>query len=137
MVTLDEHEMTSNSSERCLKPGGVRRDTPVLVTPQVERKSLLWGLLESGRRMVSFRQGWEILEMNWRDYVSVDPTVMHGAACIAGTRIPVAVVLDNLAARIPEERLLAEYPSLTPVAIEAALAYAAELAREETFLLHG
>ena len=36
--------------------------------------------------------------MNWRDYISVDPNVMHGVACIAGTRIPVSVVLDNLAA---------------------------------------
>ncbi|HEY0874758.1 MAG TPA: DUF433 domain-containing protein [Vicinamibacterales bacterium] len=62
---------------------------------------------------------------------------MHGVACIAGTRIPVTVVLDNLAARVPEERLLAEYPSLMPEAIVAALAYAAELAREETIVLHG
>jgi uncharacterized protein (DUF433 family) len=68
---------------------------------------------------------------NWRKHISVDPNVMHGVACIAGTRIPVSVVLDNLAARVPEERLLAEYPSLTPEAITAALAYAAELAREE------
>ena len=56
---------------------------------------------------------------------------MHGVACIAGTRIPVSLVLDNLAARVPEERLLAEYPSLTTEAITAALAYAAELAREQ------
>jgi uncharacterized protein (DUF433 family) len=28
----------------------------------------------------------------------------YGVACIAGTRIPVSVVLDNLAARVPEER---------------------------------
>ena len=69
--------------------------------------------------------------MNWRDYISVDPNVMHGVACIVGTRIPVSVVLDNLAARISEERLLAEYPSLTPESVAAALAYAAELAREQ------
>ena len=73
--------------------------------------------------------------MNWRDYISVDPNVMHGVACIARTRIPVSVVLDNLAARMPEERLLAEYPSLTPEAITAALAYAAELAREQNLEL--
>ena len=69
--------------------------------------------------------------MNWRDYISVDPNVMHGLACIAGTRIPVSVVLDNLAARVSEERLLTEYPSLTSEAVTAALAYAAELAREQ------
>ena len=73
--------------------------------------------------------------MNWRDHISVDPNVMHGVACIAGTRIPVSLVLDNLAARVPEERLLSEYPSLTSEAITAALAYAAELAREQNLAL--
>ena len=73
--------------------------------------------------------------MNWRDHISVDPTVMHGLACIIGTRIPVSVVLDNLAARVPEDRLLDEYPSLTPEGITAALAYAAELAREQNLEL--
>ena len=73
--------------------------------------------------------------MNWREYISVDPNVMHGVACIAGTRIPVSLALDNLAARTPEERLLTEYPSLTPDAIQAALMYAAELAREQNIAL--
>jgi uncharacterized protein (DUF433 family) len=77
----------------------------------------------------------EATTMNWRDHIAVDPNVMHGVACIAGTRIPVSLVLDNLAARVPEERLLAEYPSLSPGAIQAALAYAAELAREHTIAL--
>jgi len=73
--------------------------------------------------------------MDWRNHISVDPNVMHGVACIAGTRIPVSLVLDNLAAQVPEERLLAEYPSLTAEAIRAALAYAAELAREQSVSL--
>jgi len=68
--------------------------------------------------------------MNWQEYISVDPAVMHGAACVTGTRIPVSVILDNLAAGASEELILREYPSLTPAAIRAALAYAAELARE-------
>ena len=36
--------------------------------------------------------------MVWQDYITVDPAVVHGKACIRGTRIPVAVVLANLAA---------------------------------------
>jgi uncharacterized protein (DUF433 family) len=73
--------------------------------------------------------------MNWRDHISVDPNVMHGTACIAGTRIPASLVLDNLAAGTTVETLLAEYPSLTPDAIRAAIAYAAELARERVIAL--
>jgi uncharacterized protein (DUF433 family) len=73
--------------------------------------------------------------MEWRDQISVDPNVMHGVACIAGTRIPVAVVLDNLAAGVPSEELVASYPGLTPEAVRAALAYAAELASERVLAL--
>ena len=73
--------------------------------------------------------------MEWRDHISVDPQVMHGVACIAGTRIPVSVVLDNLAAGIGMDELLASYPSLTPEAVRAALAYAADLASERVLSL--
>lgn len=42
----------------------------------------------------------------------------------------VSVILDNIAAGIARPEILASYPSLKPAAIDAALAYAAELARE-------
>lgn len=68
--------------------------------------------------------------MNWRDHVTVDPEICHGQACLRGSRIMVSVVLDNLAAGVPEDEILRSYPSLTPEAIRAAIAYAAELSRE-------
>jgi uncharacterized protein (DUF433 family) len=68
---------------------------------------------------------------DWRDYIVSDPNLCHGQVCIKGTRIPVAVILDNLAAGVSETELLQSYPTLTPEAIRAALAYAAELAREQ------
>jgi len=55
---------------------------------------------------------------------------MHGAVCFRGTRVPVSVVLDNLAAGETTERILANYPGLKVEHIPAALAYAADLARE-------
>jgi uncharacterized protein (DUF433 family) len=69
---------------------------------------------------------------NWKDHISINPAVCHGKACIRGTRVMVSVVLDNIAARIPREQILASYPSLHESDIDAALAYAAELAREGT-----
>ena len=36
--------------------------------------------------------------MNWHEHISVDPEICHGQACIAGTRVMVTVILDNLAA---------------------------------------
>lgn len=68
--------------------------------------------------------------MDWRTYLTVDPEVVHGAVCFAGTRIPVSVVLDNLAAGETTQRILDEYPSLRAEHIPAAIAYAADLARE-------
>ena len=69
--------------------------------------------------------------MKWQDYVTVDPEICHGKACIKGTRIPVSVILDNLAEGLSFEEILASYPSLTKEAIRAAIAYAAELTRKE------
>ncbi|HYC62059.1 MAG TPA: DUF433 domain-containing protein [Thermoanaerobaculia bacterium] len=69
--------------------------------------------------------------MNWQLYITVDPQICHGQACVTGTRIPVSVVLDNLAAGIPETEILASYPRLTVESVQACIAYAAILAREE------
>ena len=68
--------------------------------------------------------------MDWRAHVWIDPERMHGTPCMRGTRVPVYVVLDNLADGVTAETILDEYPSLKPEHIPAAIAYAAELARE-------
>lgn len=73
--------------------------------------------------------------MDWKPFVTADPQVMHGAACIRGTRVPVSVVLDNLAAGESAQTILAEYPSLKPEHILAAIAYAADLARDRIVAL--
>jgi uncharacterized protein (DUF433 family) len=44
----------------------------------------------------------------------------------------VSVILDNLAAGVPREEIMGSYPSIQELDIQAALAYAAELAREGT-----
>ena len=68
--------------------------------------------------------------MNWHEYISVDPDVCHGQACIAGTRVMVTVILDNLAAGLTAEEIAESYPSVSADAVKAALLYAAELAKE-------
>ena len=73
--------------------------------------------------------------MDWKPYVTTDPQIMHGAMCMRGTRVPVSVILDNLAAGETPERIIANYPSLRPEHIPAALAYAAELARKRILQL--
>jgi uncharacterized protein (DUF433 family) len=68
--------------------------------------------------------------MRWQEHITVDPNVCHGVACIRGTRVPVSVILDNLAAGLPVGEILKSYPSLSEEAVQAAIAYAADLARE-------
>jgi uncharacterized protein (DUF433 family) len=73
--------------------------------------------------------------MKWQDYINVDPGVCHGRACIKGTRIMVSVILDNLAAGLSQEEIMMSYPSLSREALQAAIAYAAELAKERVVIL--
>ena len=68
--------------------------------------------------------------MDWREYISVDPQICHGQACIAGTRVMVTVILDNLAAGLTVEEIAESYPSVSADAVKAVLHYAAELAKE-------
>jgi uncharacterized protein (DUF433 family) len=68
--------------------------------------------------------------MNPLDRITSDPHVCHGKACIRGTRVMVSVILDNLAAGLTADEIVASYPSLTPDDVHAAIAYAAEIARE-------
>ncbi|MCX6375805.1 MAG: DUF433 domain-containing protein [Armatimonadetes bacterium] len=70
----------------------------------------------------------------WQDRVSVDPEIHHGDPCIKGTRIPVAVIVGSLADGMTAEAILDEYPQLAPDDIRAALAYAADVMREEVIL---
>ncbi|TLZ24340.1 MAG: DUF433 domain-containing protein [Gammaproteobacteria bacterium] len=62
--------------------------------------------------------------MDWRTRISTDPNICHGKACITGTRIM------DLAAGADVAEILRLYPSLKPEDVAAAIAYAAELARE-------
>ena len=68
--------------------------------------------------------------MDWKDRISVDPAVCHGQACIAGTRVLVSVILDNVAAGLEFSEILASYPSIEHDDILAAIACAAEVMRE-------
>lgn len=75
--------------------------------------------------------------MDWRDRVTVDPQVCHGKACIRGTRVMLSAILDNLAEGVTRDEILVSYPSLSSEDIDAAIAYAAELARESVVPIPG
>jgi uncharacterized protein (DUF433 family) len=68
--------------------------------------------------------------MSWRERIVSDAHTLHGKVRVQGTRVPVSVVLDNLAVGLSHAEILASYPSLTEDDIRACLAYAADLASE-------
>lgn len=65
--------------------------------------------------------------MNWRERIERDPQTLHGKLHVRGTRIPVSVVLDNLAARLDLRDVLVIYPSLSEDDVRACVAWAAEI----------
>ena len=68
--------------------------------------------------------------MRWQDHIVATTDTLHGWPRFRDTRIPVSIVLDNLAAGVTPEELFADFPTLPREAIPAALAYAADLARD-------
>ena len=70
-------------------------------------------------------------KINWQDHISVDPDLHHGDPCIKGTRIPISFILGSLANGLTIDEIRAEYSQLTTEDIQAALAYAAQLVRQD------
>ena len=65
------------------------------------------------------------------ELIHSDPQVMMGKPVIAGTRIPVELILEKLAAGESSEQILQAHPRLTQEAILAALEFAARALRAD------
>jgi uncharacterized protein (DUF433 family) len=59
-----------------------------------------------------------------QERIEIDPKICNGKPVIKGTRIPVTVILEQIAEGESWETLLAGYPELTKEDIHAALHYA-------------
>ena len=69
--------------------------------------------------------------------ITVDPNISFGKPCIRGTRIWISLIMDNLAAGVSQEEILAAFPSLEMDDIRAVITYAAELTRDRYVSLAG
>lgn len=70
--------------------------------------------------------------VDWRSRIVSLPDVCHGKPCIRGTRVLVSSILGSLAAGYSRDELLANYPGVRTEDIDAALAFAADLASYHT-----
>lgn len=66
--------------------------------------------------------------------IEIRNDVMGGKPCVAGTRIPVYLVLQMMGAGETEAAILAAYPQLKHEDVQACLQYAAEIAAEESLI---
>jgi len=71
--------------------------------------------------------------MNWQNYITADPFICEGRACFKDTQLMVSSVLENLANGFMPNEIRKKYPSLNQDAIQAALAFAADVTREQSF----
>ncbi len=62
--------------------------------------------------------------MMQQDRIELNPRVCNGKPVIKGTRIPVSVILEQMAEGISRDSILASYPELDKNDIKAALHYA-------------
>jgi uncharacterized protein (DUF433 family) len=72
--------------------------------------------------------------MNWRDYIASDPEILVGKPTVKGTRLSVDLILDRLADGWTAEDLFQAYPRLTPEALQAVFAFAAEILKDEDYI---
>jgi uncharacterized protein (DUF433 family) len=70
-------------------------------------------------------------DMATLERITFDPQIMGGRACIRGMRIPVSVIVGQIAHGATCDEILADYPDLEPEDIQQALEYAAWLTQEE------
>jgi len=75
--------------------------------------------------------------MNWKDRIEVNPAVLVGKPVIKGTRISVELIMDRMADGWSMEDVLAAYPHISREDVLAALSFASELFKEETFVAVG
>ena len=67
--------------------------------------------------------------------ITFDPEIMGGRACLRGMRIPVSVVVSQVAQGASVEEVLLDYPDLEPEDLRQALEYAAWLTQEQVHAL--
>ena len=70
--------------------------------------------------------------MMWQEHIQVDPKIAFGKPVVAGTRIPVYMVLELVEGGYTVQQIIADfYPTLTEDDIRACIRYATDLAKNE------
>jgi len=71
------------------------------------------------------------MPMNYKPYITRDPSVCGGEPVVTGTRVTVRTVLASLAEGMDPDELLQDFPTLDRNAIRAIIAFAAVSTEED------
>ncbi|HET7273808.1 MAG TPA: DUF433 domain-containing protein [Longimicrobiaceae bacterium] len=71
--------------------------------------------------------------MSWHEFIHSDPRILAGKPVVRGTRLAVDFLLGLFAAGWTHQQVLESYPQLTPEALHAVFAFAAEAMHDESF----
>jgi uncharacterized protein (DUF433 family) len=71
------------------------------------------------------------MSMNFRPYITRDPSICGGEPVVTGTRVTVRTVLASLAEGMDTDELLLDFPTLSRDAVRAVVAFAAVSAEED------
>ena len=74
-------------------------------------------------------------ERNKMTHIEINPKILCGKPVIKGTRIPVYLILELLAAGYDFERIMEAYPDLKREDIEEAIEYASGVVKGEEVLV--
>ena len=101
----------------------------VTATDQTRAAQVAGSPAESGdpraeERAARFRKPFATSDDEVRRLISADWRIMHGVPCIAGTRIPVYMIVSLIEEGYTFKRILKLYPHITEGQIKAALRYA-------------
>ncbi len=71
--------------------------------------------------------------MNWHEYIHSDPNIGSGKPVFKGTRIKIELILKLMASGWTIDRISEEYIGIDEIHLRAAVAFAADLMKDETF----
>ena len=71
------------------------------------------------------------MAMDYRPFIVRDPAICGGEPVLAGTRVTVRTVLASLAEGLDAAEVVRNFPTLTPEAVRAVIAFAAAAAEDD------
>lgn len=74
------------------------------------------------------------MRTEWKERIEIREDLHHGDPCFRGTRIPVRTIIGSLADGMSVDEIREAYPQLAPEDVAAALAYAAEVLKDEVMI---